>query len=159
MYKAGDLSHVLQKKQTDFVNVGVAQDAGSLIQPLDISSTGKQIAAIPKAWYRAYLRPDIRDSDSMFHIGLGIEAWIMVLLAILVIIFRRKSLISSEKVSLIFCWSFVLSLGLVIGVCVPILGAIVRYKVPALPFLAIGLVTLLDFDLLKNKLRAIGKVD
>lgn len=159
LYQAGDFTYVLQKKQTDFVNVGVEQDAGSLIEPLDISTPQNQLIAIPQAWYRAYLRPDMRDMNSLFHVGLGVEAWLMVLLAAVTLVFRRKSLIPSEKVTLLFCWSFVLSLGLVIGVCVPILGAIVRYKVPALPFLAVGLVTLLDFELLRSKIRSIGKMD
>ena len=158
VYQAGNLDYVLQKKQADFVNVGVDQDAGSLVEPLDISSTSAQISAIPRAWYRAYLRPDFRDMGSLFHLGLGVEAWMFVVLAIVVLIFRRKALLKSEKVTLLFCWSFVLSLGLVIGVCVPILGAIVRYKVPALPFLAVGLLTLLDFDLFKSKIRAIWKL-
>ena len=158
IYNAGDLSHVLHKKQTDFVNVGMEQEAGSLIEPLDVSTPSSQVKAIPRAWYRAYLRPDFRDMDSIFHVGLGVEAWMMVLIGTLAIIFRRKTLIPSEKVILLFCWSFVLSLGLVIGICVPILGAIVRYKVPALPFLAVGLLTLLDFDLFRSKIRAIRKL-
>lgn len=151
LYRAGDLAHVLQKKQTDFVNVGVEQGAGSMIVPLPIDGVAQQLTAIPKAWYRAYLRPDVRDFDSLFHIGLGVEAWLIVLVGILALIFRRKDLIVSEKATLLMCWSFVLSLGLIIGICVPILGAIVRYKVPALPFLVVALVTILDFNLLKGR--------
>ena len=45
-----------------------------------------------------------------------------------------------------FALFFVLSLALLIGSVTPVLGAVVRYKAPMLPFLVFALFQLIDFD-------------
>ncbi len=49
----------------------------------------------------------------------------------------------------LFCFSFVTIQLLIIGETTPVIGALARYKVPALPFLVIAFLSVLD----KNKLK------
>ena len=49
-----------------------------------------------------------------------------------------------DQAALLFTCSFVLLLALVIGWTVPVVGALVRYRVPLLPF--VGLLALLLVD-------------
>ena len=66
---------------------------------------------------------------------------------------KQKTLLSIElKNMLWFCITFTLLLFIIIGTTTPVSGALVRYKVPALPFLAIAILTFLDVDYLTTKI-------
>jgi len=51
-----------------------------------------------------------------------------------------------------FCAGFVLILFILTGIATPVMGAIVRYKVPALPFLLIVFLLIIDKDKLLKKI-------
>jgi hypothetical protein len=56
----------------------------------------------------------------------------------------------------LFCFTFTIVLFLIIGLTTPIIGAIVRYKIPALPFLVFGLLLCVNntqIPLLKSQKR------
>ena len=59
---------------------------------------------------------------------------------------------------ILFCLSIVLLLFTLIGLITPIMGAIVRYKVPGLPFLLIFLLLLLDKEKLAGKFPFFRKI-
>jgi len=50
-----------------------------------------------------------------------------------------------------FCVFFVLILFTIIGLTTPVSGALVRYKIPALPFLGIAMLTFFNIDYLSEK--------
>jgi ABC-type polysaccharide/polyol phosphate export permease len=52
---------------------------------------------------------------------------------------------------------FVVTMFVMIGLVTPIIGAIVRYKVPALPFLALLLITHINFSKINNSISKIAK--
>ena len=142
---SGDFFYVLNKKQQDFVNVAEMQNAGSAIPALTTQSTGDIILALPVALYRTYLRPDIRDLDGVFQVFGFMENLLFLGLILLMIIYFRRP--EKERWTwILFSLSVVLAIGFVIGWVVPVLGAIVRYKVPVLPFLACMIFLMTDFD-------------
>ena len=57
-----------------------------------------------------------------------------------------------------FCFSFTILLFILIGWTTPVTGAIVRYKIPALPFLIIGLLFLIDEEKLLIRLPFLKKL-
>ena len=77
---------------------------------------------------------------SFFHFSFLMFFLIFILVCLIFI--KPISTIKWEYV--LFCLSFVAIQYLIIGETTPVLGAIARYKVPALPFLLIAFLFILD---------------
>lgn len=92
----------------------------------------KSIPAINAAVFRPY----IWEAGSPTMIFSGIENSILLLLTIWVILTKPIKVLSSLKKDpfLIFCFLFTLILGFGIGLSTSNFGALVRYKIPFLPF-------------------------
>jgi hypothetical protein len=102
----------------------------------------------PEALFNLFFRPFIWDSFSPLVLMAALEN-LVILLVILCCLIFIKPIKEINWVMVLFCLSFVIIQYLIIGETTPILGAIVRYKVPAIPFLLIAFLLLLD----KTKLR------
>src|ERR1019366_2389770 len=104
----------------------------------------------PQALTNVLFRPFPWELKSPMMIFAGVENMAIILFIILCIIFIKPlSKIRWEYV--LFCSSFVIIQFIIIGCTTPIIGAITRYKVPALPFLLITFLLLLDKDKLVKK--------
>lgn len=125
----------LQIKQRDFYNVAELWNAGSAI---DIGRLEPNlwsfVVHIPQALATTFLRPHLLEADSIFLFASAIENFVILALLILYFFYFRKP--GKEHIQwVLFCASFVVFLALLIGWTTPIMGAIVRYKLPLLPFL------------------------
>ncbi|WP_306642110.1 hypothetical protein [Sanyastnella coralliicola] len=140
-FPAGNLQYILSKKQTDFYNVAAMNDAGSVvdISPVQESSLGFLLDAPERIWLACF-RPLPPDYEGLFYlvpVGESLLALGLSLLMLIVLVKGRLSIGSYElrTPESSFTWlvvSFVLTLAVIIGSCVPVLGAIVRYKIPFL---------------------------
>jgi hypothetical protein len=138
LISGGDLVYVLQKKQQDFVNVGELAGAGSIISPIEISDVGSFLLHYPQALATTYFRPFLFESSSPFYILAAFENVLLTALIVLMFVRFRRPAREDLKI-LLWCFSFVIVLGGIIGFTVPILGALVRYKIAAIPFLFIAI--------------------
>lgn len=132
LYPAVDFSRLLISKQHGFVNVGVETLSGSLISTYKISNSWWGIISfLPIAWYRVIFLP-WPIGGSGLEIIAGIEN-----LALLVFAFWRLRKIQRRSFTNAFCFAllFIILLYTIIGITVPVMGAMVRYKVPAFLFL------------------------
>jgi hypothetical protein len=128
----------LQGKQFDFIQMAHAVNAGSIVPiiPMDGRLT-TVLALIPLGIWNVLVYPDL----SMLKNGQSIVAFtenILILLVLLGAIFRLKGI--SWKLD----WRFpmlVFSLAVfsLVGMTAPVVGAMVRYKAPVLPFLWMSL--------------------
>jgi len=111
------------------------------------------LKATPIAFVNATFRPFPWEIRSPFMMLSGIENILIVVLIILAVVgvFREK-LLPNPAVWFVAI-SFALIILILTGLVTPVLGAIVRYKVPALPFLVCALLALVDTDWLENKLQ------
>lgn len=92
---------------------------------------------IPEALQNSLIRPFITDRGSWLKYPAVLEVWMVFLFLIYAIIKRKK--LDNEKWAIIISIAlFVLCLSLIIGWITPVLGAITRYRIPAI----IGLVTI-----------------
>jgi hypothetical protein len=132
----GDFLYVLQKKQTDFYNVTQLVNAQSGIEKIDINDHLQLTLGYPRALANTYLRPHIMEIKTPFYVPVAIENFFFLILLIIPI-FKFRKLQKKHMILFLFCLSFVLVIGGIIGYTVPILGAVIRYKIIALPFLAI----------------------
>ena len=117
-----------------------------LLQPNLISFA----KASPRAMVKSLFRPFPWEAKSILLLLPALENLLLPLLLLCCIFFYRRS----ENQALTgFCISFSLLLLLVMGLTTPVLGALVRYRIAALPFLLIGLLMLIDEEKLIAKFR------
>jgi len=145
---------ILAQKQNSFVYLAEKINAGSiyehrLLQP-DIRDF---IIKSPKAFYTVLFRPFIFETDSPFILLAAFENSLLVMATVFCfffLTFRRE-----YTNMLLFCIFFVIITFVLTGLTTPVLGAVVRYKIPALPFLAITLLLIFDKDKFLRKYNLI----
>ncbi|PKP21134.1 MAG: hypothetical protein CVU05_07445 [Bacteroidetes bacterium HGW-Bacteroidetes-21] len=135
-FSSYDLPQILSQKQHDFVNfINSVDSVGSKIDlPLIEPSTIGIIKNVPNALYNVIIRPTPGDISSIIMWPAFFENIFILLLIIVAIIFPVKKPEKEIFPFLMFCISFSLILFTLIGMTTPVLGAIVRYKIPAFPF-------------------------
>lgn len=150
-----DFITVIAAKQRDFINV--ATTAGSAFDIPRVTDIYSLITSAPVALFNTLFRPFIWDATPIMLVN-SIENIIFVLILVFAII-KHQTLDASQKNKLMFCLSFTMYLFLIIGWTTPVAGAIVRYKIPALPFLLIGAFLLLNKEDTFNKLPLLKKLN
>jgi hypothetical protein len=130
---------LLQNKQNEFLSLVQAEHPGSVITiPLLDGTLKSLIKNIPTAFINTLTRPFIFESVNIVMMLAAIENLIILILLLLNLILYIKSPFNDEGLSFILlCKYFIVIMFCLIGWVTPILGAVVRYKVAALPFLGI----------------------
>ena len=147
-----NLAEIMSFKQHDFINmINSSENVGSkinlpILRPIFFSF----LSATPNALVNTFLRPSIFDIHSVIVIPAVIENILFFILFIFSIIFFDKQNFKKNINFIIFALSFTLTLSILIGLTTPVLGAIVRYKVPYLPFFAITLILVLNTNKIKK---------
>jgi hypothetical protein len=143
-----DLVGILRNKRDAFVNVVRDTEAASGIEIPTLNSYVELLLGMPGALYRCLFRPTLLEADSALLLVSGIENFLYLLLLILLPFFfkwTRKNLLL-----ILFSLSVVVVLCVIVGSVTPVLGAIVRYKVPMLPFFLLMIFLLIDLDRIKR---------
>lgn len=140
-----NLWHILHKKQEAFSNVSELMNARSRFQmPAFSADLPGVLLALPRAWANALFRPFAKDIYNAMTAVSFTETAAIWLFGIYCLSVRRTSKFSSQESRILwFCLSFVLMLAAIIGLTVDNSGALVRYRMPALPFLMAIFVLLL----------------
>lgn len=132
--------------------------AGSMIQINKLEPTlFSVIKNSPQAFVNTFLRPYLWESRSPMMLMAGLENLFIIMFILMCVVFIKPfTEIRWEYV--VFCLSFVVIQFLIIGETTPVLGAIARYKVPALPFLLITFLFLSDKEKMLKRLPILKKV-
>jgi hypothetical protein len=136
-----DVIGVLSVKQKDFFNVATSVAAGSVIDIPRFTDLWGFLKASPSAVWRTYFRPGCWEMRSMLDGMAGVENLFYMIILLFALIKRSKKI---NMRMLLFCISFILGMGILIGTVTPVLGASVRYRVPALPFFLLLIYVLID---------------
>ena len=154
---AFNVVNTLTFKQHDFVNLSLSLgNVGSLVDTTMLKPTLIDfIKNVPIALYRSLFKPFPWDVHNILSILPALENILLWLLCFLIICKHSKKNQSAEL--LIFSLSFAVCLNTLNGLIVPVFGALVRYKVPALPFLFASLVCLIDITV-GSKSRSSTKI-
>jgi hypothetical protein len=110
------------------------------------------LRAAPTALVNALLRPWPWQADSPFLVLALIENLLLLGLFLLPIVFPSRPF---DVCVVSLCLIFSLGILILTGLVTPVVGAIVRYKVPALPFLAAMCIHLTDTQRLEASLRSL----
>ncbi len=136
-----NLVDILVMKQTDFINIST--QAGSYYEIGRLEPTFFSVVKnVPLGILNSFIRPLPSSSISIMAIPAIVEN-VFVLVALFLSFFSIINPLSwkdrKKNNWLLFQISFVLILFAIIGVTTPVAGALVRYKVAALPFLGVTL--------------------
>ncbi|HMT29466.1 MAG TPA: hypothetical protein PKD91_09335, partial [Bacteroidia bacterium] len=114
------------------------KDMGSYIElPEFNSSWGSIMTAAPVSAFDVLTRPYLWESSSILVALAAIENILLILTLLAGLKFINWELMVKNKNFLLFCVFFVFSVFILIGLTTPVMGAMVRYKAPVLPFLCL----------------------
>ncbi|MBP6335313.1 MAG: hypothetical protein KA444_07565 [Bacteroidia bacterium] len=153
-----NVAEILYWKQQNFYVLAELTQAKSVIQipPLGIG-VWSIISNSPTAFFNTLLRPFPGDvNGNMLILISAIESIAVLVLGILAVLYRKKPLVPIQPIVL-FSICFIVLIFILSGLITPILGALVRYKVPALPFLIFLFLVILDTEKLKKRIASIRK--
>ncbi len=138
-----DIINLLVQKQNDSIIYSLHVEAGSIIEVRYLQARLTDIAAfIPRALLNVFSRPHLLDSPSPLVIMSAAENLLIkfITLVILIKAIKNKGLPPIAWMGLLFT----LILFTFVGISTQVYGSLVRYKVPALPFLWIAVVSVSD---------------
>lgn len=147
-----DFVETLVRKQTDFKRLVSYQGAGSEFDLTSLEPSFTGVAkVVPEAIINCFIRPlPSKKTGSLQWITIFENLIIIVLLILLVITIVKHrfqfDFDASQRNTLWFAGMFTLTLFVIIGLTTPVAGALVRYKVPALPFLGIFILSFLNLE-------------
>lgn len=123
-------------KRNDFIHLGLAMNAGSLADTTirDASCT-EPFKLIPTAVYNVFLQPALWSHGAMNKL-FGLENTLVLFFALLSLRYFKRPKRSKMQLAA-FCLVFVVLNYGVVGITIPIIGALVRYKVFGLLFFLI----------------------
>ena len=158
----------LSNKQKDFIELanGTTLDANfkKVATPnsaININRIEPTILSVlknsPQAIINCFFRPFLWEIKSPLMLIAGLEN-ILLLIALIFSLIFIKPIATIPLKEIIFCLSFVFILFTIIGISTPIIGAIARYKVPALPFLMIGFLFIIDKNKVCKRLPFYSKI-
>lgn len=142
-----NLPQYVSSRQSSFVEVGKAGASTIDIKPL-YPTFKSFLSNAPQAFNHALMRPYISKAVSFAYLPFAIEIIVIEILFVLFLLFHR----SKKKVNplIYFGVFFSLTMLLVTGYTVPIIGAIVRYRSIYLIFLLIPVVCYTDWEKIRN---------
>ncbi len=138
-----DVIGLIALKQKDFIGLATSVDSGSFVMPPPLTpDIWSLLINAPYAIYITLIGPLIHFSGSFGAIAAA-ENFVM-LAAFAMLIIHARPWITVDRALVASLIGYCVLLSLVIGWTTPVMGAIVRYRTPLLPFLLI--VALLMFD-------------
>lgn len=131
--------HLIYTKNVDFINMVNTFHSGSTFAIPNLESSFVDIMLnTPLAIFNALSRPWIWEADIWTKLLAAIEN-VFLILAMAYLIYKIDFRKSIRHSFFWFCLIFAISLLALSGLVTPNMGALVRYKSPALPFLFIAL--------------------
>jgi len=143
-----NLSEIIIQKQQDFIFIG--QKANSFFELSIITNTADIIFYFPEAFINVFLQPQLFSFDSWLYIFPIIENIDILFFCFLAMKFTKWPPKKNYSVLLSIIMIYLLS-SWIIGMTVPVQGAIARYKSLSQPFLLLFIFSFVDWDLLKKK--------
>ncbi|MBI5218168.1 MAG: hypothetical protein HY958_04480 [Bacteroidia bacterium] len=146
--------HILCYKQQDFAElIKTAGNVGSVIFVPELKPAGVSLLLnSPLAFFNTLLRPAVFEAYSPVVLLSALENLLLIVVILVSICFINIKKIPNLSL-FYFCISFAVITFILSGLTTPVMGALVRYRAPALPFFIILFLFLVD----KEKLIRTGK--
>lgn len=153
-----DVLKSLKHKQWAFTEIAKRGNAGSLISTKQLEPTTiSLIENTPEAIINTLFRPHLFEARSVFMLMSALENLLLLILILTSLVFFKKP--EQKDLPLLYMSVFfVFSLALLIGLVNPVLGSIVRFRIPLLPFFAIIFILLLDKEKMIERIPFLKRV-
>lgn len=150
-----DIPQIISAKQHAFSKVANATKAGSAFYITPLAPSLKSMLELsPVGLFNSLMRPLPSDAKGLMEWAAVAENFFFLgLLVFLLIKIDRKSPYYSMAFSLLMFGIIILVLG---GITVNISGALVRYKMPAIPYMVLGLLAISKLRLVHENKFKIG---
>ncbi len=143
-----NLPQYVADRQIAFIQI--AKQGASAININPLSADFKSfLKNAPQALNHTLMRPYLSENKTLFYLPLALEILLYEILFLLFIIFPVKK--KGTNAFVYFAIFFAISMYLIIGYTIPVLGAIVRYRSIYLPFLITPIACSIDL----NKIRSL----
>ncbi len=156
----GEICSKIIDKRNEFIRLTISENAGSALDNKLISTDCNTVLSlVPSATIDAIMRPFLWDKWNLFSLLFAAENFVLLTCILILMIFFLKKPDATRLWLSVFCLAFALLNYELIGLTVPVMGAIVHYRIVATPFLLLGVLFLTDMDklhrvLTKFKLQA-----
>ncbi len=150
-----DLVDTIVNKQHDFINMvnTEANYSGSNIEIQELEPTFVSfVSCLVPAYVNSLFRPFVTEANSLVKLVCCVENIIFLLLFLYMSV-RFKPIDERQFRFVLFSLYFMLILYALIGMTTPNIGALVRYKIPVMPFLLCSMLICTNFERLKKRLR------
>ncbi|MDX9751083.1 MAG: hypothetical protein RBT71_08400 [Flavobacteriales bacterium] len=137
---------VIARKHRDFIGHAQATGAGSFVVPPALEPTvASFVMQAPYALYMALVGPLMHPAGGLLGLPALLENLLLLAVPIVCLLHRRPwhAVDGSLLAALL---AYCLAMLLLIGYTTPVMGVLVRYRVPVLPFLFIAALLVLDRD-------------
>ena len=148
-----NILEMLRFKQADYKHEAKLANAKSLVftKKMD-GQLSNFFISIPFGISNGFARPHLFETKSLLFILPALENFMCLLLILCLFIFPKK-LNRDEQILIFYFGTFIVLTFIFLGLLVPVLGNLVRYKAPLLPLFYFCLLTLID----KSKLYSFIK--
>lgn len=146
------IAQLLIGKRNEFAELARLENAGSYLKITTYNPTlNNVIRLLPEAFQNSILRPYVWEGGKPFQLAFAAENTLFLLLLAGLLFFYKKPAGFRLQLCLFFLFIAVANY-MVIGITVPVLGAIVHYRVIAAPFLLLGVLLAVDLEKLRKAL-------
>jgi hypothetical protein len=139
-----NLLEMLRFKQADYKFEARLAHAKSLVNTKKLDGQlSNFFLCLPYGLSNGFSRPHIFEINSIITIYPALENLLFIVLFVALFIFPRK-LNSNQQLIIFSLGTFIVITYIFLGLLVPVLGNLVRYKAPLLPLLFFCLLTMID---------------
>ena len=139
------------EKRNEFVMLSLTEQSASAVDNTFTEPDCPHLwASFPQAFVNAVLRPFVWSRGNMFQSLFALEnmLFIAAMAGLLIFFFKRPQ---GQKLWLaLFCFAFAALNYIAIGLTVPVVGAIVHYRIVAMPFLLLSVLLMTDVEKLNT---------
>ena len=143
-------------KQQDFIALAKNSNANSVYAIPQLTNSFDILKYGVTAVATCLFRPFIWEANGLFSVLAAVEN---VFLLVLIFFFLLNCRLKAWNEWCWFSLLFILTLALVVGLTTPVFGALVRYKMPLIPFFLILIFHLGDYQKIYNKFPALKKLE
>jgi hypothetical protein len=142
-----DLPGYVSSRQRTFIEIAKNGASAININPL-YPNFRSFLNNTPQALNHSLMRPYLTEHLNFLYVLASLEILLYEILFLLFILFRKKNIVISPLIC--FGCFFSISMFLVIGYTIPIIGAIARYRSIYFPLLLLPMTCCIDWDKIKK---------
>lgn len=157
-YPQYNIPEIITQKQVDFTRFSLHMKAGSYFSIGELAGNWPDLLRLsPYAFYTGLFRPTVLDVTNPMMLMSAFESFLFMLGLVLSIFFFQKP--EKNQLNMLLCCTvIIIILCTLIGLATANFGSLVRYKVPAIPFIIFTCICLIDVETAKAKWQKAKKI-